>query len=165
MTLFGAVGCGGGDQAPSAAEQVPRLGVVLDQVDADLVAHRYAAARDDLRALRAAVVKARDGGRLGDADAARVLDAAARLMTQLPEPGTAPTRSPGTTSSATASPSPTRSASSHPAKPKSTAPKPSASPTTAQPSTSPTPSTAPSATSPGPTGQASPAAATATPSP
>jgi hypothetical protein len=165
VLLVAVAGCGGGGKLPSAVEQVPRLGAVLDRVDADLVAHRYAAARDDLRALKAAVVKARDGGRLADADAARILDTAARLMTQLPEPGSAPTSSPGTASSATASSSPTRSASSHPARPKSTAPKPSASPTSAPTSTSPTPSPAPSATSTGPTGQASPAAATATPSP
>lgn len=164
VTLL-AGGCGSASQAPSAAEQVPHLDAVLSRVDAALAAHRYAAARQDLRTLKSAVLKARDAGQLRGADAARVLDATARLLAQIPEGSSTPTVSPGTTApSTTTSPRPTASASSSPARPKSTAAKPSASPT-ATPSPVSTPSPTPSASPAGPTAQVSPAAASVSPSP
>jgi hypothetical protein len=154
-----AAGCGGGSEHPSAADRVPRLGVLLSRIDDDLVAHHYSQARQDLRALKVSVQKARKAGQLEEADATRVLDAAAQLLTELPTSSPAPTQRP-TTSPTTPSPSPTKSASSHPAKPRSTAAKPSASPTTAPTTAAPTPSATPSASS--PTSTVSPAVASAT---
>jgi hypothetical protein len=156
-----ASGCGSTARAPSAADQVPALEVALQRVDTALAAHRFAAARERLRALKAAVISAREAGDLQAVDAQRVLDAVARLMATLPEEAR-PTESSSPTTSATAKPSgpaskrpeqsPTRDST-----PQST-PVPSSTPT---PTSSPTPS--PTAT-PSPTGGVSPiGATTATP--
>ncbi|RNM11093.1 hypothetical protein EFL26_23380 [Nocardioides pocheonensis] len=156
-------GCGSGArQTPSAAEQVPRLGVLLDRIDGELAAHRYAEARHDLRAMKAEVARARGTGDLRATDAGLVLAAVDHLLSGLPSSATTgPTAGPTTS---TTRPSP--SASSKPARPRTTAtphaspsasPSPTQAPTTATPS-SPTPTSSPSV-------QVSPAAATSSATP
>ncbi|MGY2874856.1 hypothetical protein ACVW00_002046 [Marmoricola sp. URHA0025 HA25] len=143
-TTFAVSGCGSADQAPSAADQVPHLDVILHRIDAALVDHKFAAARQDLHALKAAVLKARDAGELQDDDAARVLSAANELTAMLPAPVATPSTTPSgyeTSPSTTASrPSRTKSAKPH-----------------VEPSTIPTgtPTTTPTSS---PTGSASPSA-------
>jgi len=154
-------GCGSGSRAPSAAEQVPALGVALDRVDAALASHHFAAARERLRALKAVVLAARASGDLSAADAQPVLDAVTRLMATLPGDDASPTESPSSTTSATARPS--RQASKPPEKSPTIDP----TRTPVAPSATPTPSSSPTAsptTAPSPTGNASPiGVTTATP--
>ena len=131
-------GCAANDQAPSAAEQVPHLSVVLDRVDAALAEHHFAAARRYLRALKTDVVEARDAGDLSEADATRVLGAVARLLGLLPATTPSPSATPELES-----PSPTRSA--RPSSSKKPTPKHEASSSTPTPTPSSAP-TSPSAT-------------------
>lgn len=157
-------GCGtGARQTPSAAEQVPRLGVLLDRVDGDLVAHRYAAARQDLRAMKAEVTRARAAGDLRETDAGLVLAAVDHLLSGLPSTSTTSGPTAGPTTSTTR---PSPSASSKPARPRTSAtpgssptasPSPTQGPTTAAPS-SPSPTSSASV-------QVSPAAATSSATP
>jgi hypothetical protein len=107
-------GCAGSQQQqPSAAEQVPQLVVVLHRVDSALAAHRFGAARQQLKKLKAEVIEARDTGDLRTADAERVLAAISRLLALIPAspgPPDAPEpESPSTTESPRASaPGPSR---------------------------------------------------------
>jgi hypothetical protein len=169
-TVFLLGGCGGAAHVPSAADRVPRLERLLKRLDADLVAHHYAAARADLQALKAAVAKARAAGQLDDAQAARVLDAVTQVMTVLPAATTTQSVGPGTPKATSSGPTgPTHSAKATPTRPRSTATTassaPSVSPTgSPTPTASPTPTSSPTATT-SATAQASPAAATSSPSP
>lgn len=163
-------GCGSAGQSPSPAQQVPRLEVLLHRVDSDLAAHHYAAARADLRALKAAVAKARAAGELRSSDAALVLDAVGQLVTALPAGSTTSSTAAPSTPQATSSTStsgPSKSASAQPSRPRSSATTSATSAIT--PSASATPSTASSTPSPTssttPTAQVSPAAASVAPSP
>jgi hypothetical protein len=131
-----ATGCATSDAEPSAADQVPGLEEVLHRVDTALATHRFPAARQQLKKLKADVVHARDAGDLRETDAARVLEAIGRLQALLPA-STDPTQS--------ASPSPSSSVTTGPAKPST--PKPSRPEHTASAPTSPSASTAPSASS------------------
>lgn len=134
-------GCGSSAPPPSAADQVPHLAVVLERIDSALAAHHFGVALQQLRALKADVVKARDAGDLQDADAARVLAAAASLIKVVPVPTATPTTTPET-SSATPSAEPSRpepSKTRRPVSPSPTpSPSPSSTPTTSSPSPSPT---------------------------
>lgn len=158
-------GCGSGArQAPSAAEQVPRLGVLLDRIDGDLAAHHYAVARQDLRAMKAEVARARRAGDLRETDAGLVLAAVDHLLSGLPSTSTTTGPTAGPTTSTTR---PTPSASSKPARPRTTA-TPHASPTPTSPSPTQAPTTPPPS-SPTSTSsasvQVSPAAATSSAAP
>jgi hypothetical protein len=160
-----AAGCTADEPRPSAAEQVPQLTAVLERVDSALAEHRFAAARQQLKNLKAEVVEARDAGALGDADARRILDAVSRLLSMLP--AAEPSESPDVESpSAAESSRPSAPKSSRPVRPKTTAPTPDVVPSpTPPPATSDSPS--PSITSdPTPTDSATrDGAPTASPSP
>lgn len=149
---FALAGCAAAQRTLTAAEQAPQLTVLLHRVDAALATHRFVAARADLRRLRVAVVKARDAGDLGDADATRVLQAIGRLEGMLPAatpspatttstmlgtPTSAPSRSPRSKPSAhapvsTPTPTPTSAPSSTPSPSASSTPTASATPTVGQ---------------------------------
>ena len=151
-----ASGCGSTARAPSAADQVPALGMALQRVDAALAAHHFAVARERLRALKASVISAREAGDLRATDAQRVLDAVARLVAMLPD--ARPTESPSPTTSATATPSGPESKRPEQSPTRASTPQPTPVPTsTPTPTSSPTPS--PTATS-SPTGDVSPIGAT-----
>jgi hypothetical protein len=157
-----AAGCAGSQQQqrPSAAEQVPQLAVVLDRVDAALAAHRFGAARQQLKNLKAEVIEARDAGELRTADAERVLAAISRLLALLPAspaPSDAPEpESPSTAASKASGPGPSR-----PEHPESTVVRPSNSPASS-PTSSPTPSTS---ESPSPRPSPSPTSPSLSPTP
>lgn len=155
-------GCASREPAPSAADRVPQLSVVLNRVDAALATHRFAAAREQLKKLKADVVQARDSGELPEADAERVLEAASRLLGMLPAaPASTPTPTHQLTT-ATATPS-------RPSGTKSSTPTVKPTPTTVATPTPSTPTPTPSATStftPTPTPTAVPTReASSTPSP
>lgn len=95
-------GCGGDPSTP--AESVPELGEKLSDIDDAVVAERYGQAQRHLDELVKVTVAARDAGDLEDAQADRVLAAAARLLAALPEAPTAPT--PSVAPTPTPSPSP-----------------------------------------------------------
>jgi hypothetical protein len=146
-------GCGSADQAPSAADQVPRLEVVLQHIDSALAAHHFGLALQQLHALKADVVRARDAGDLRPDDAARVLDAASRLVKLVPdETTTAPPSTPSPTATSH-SPEPSTSGGPKTRHPSSPSPTPSFSPSPTPSSTSPTPSPT-SSPDPTPTGGA-----------
>ena len=152
VTLFTG-GCGSGEQPPSAAEQVPQLSVVLERVDDALEAHRFQAARQQLRALKARVIDAREAGELDDADAARVLEAIARLLALLPDPEPTPSKTPEAETPLAEPEPPT--ASHRPERRKSTEPAPTRTPTpSVSPKTIPTPTRTPTP-KPTPTGSES----------
>lgn len=158
-----AAGCGSDPRAPSAAEQVPALAVALERVDAALASHRFAAARQQLGAMRSAVVKARETGDLRDSDAQRVMGAIARLLATIPAAPsrTADSTTPSPTSTSSAPPSePATKSPGTTSAPVSTPPVPSdpAAPSTTPTMTSPTPSGTPTSfpTDQSPTGEASP---------
>jgi hypothetical protein len=135
-----AAGCAEREPQPSAAEQVPQLTTVLGRVDSALSERRFAAARQQLKTLKAEVVASRDAGDLDPADAQRILDAIARLMSMLPT--TTPSESASSASPSSAESSrPAAPRSTRPARPKSTTPTPGVSP-------SPTPSPTPTSQSP-----------------
>ena len=164
IVCLAVTGCAGTDRTLTAADQVPQLTVLLHRVDAALAAHRFAAAREDLRRLKAETVRARDASDLSDADAARVLQAIERLAAMLPAPSATPSSTP-TRLTAPTSAAPTRS--SHPkpsAHAQTSTPTPTPSPTSGPSSTpSPSPSSTPSS-SPTPTaGQTREASPTASP--
>jgi len=132
-------GCGSSSPPTSAADQVPQLAVVLERIDSALAAHHFGVALQQLRALKADVVEARDAGDLQDADAAQVLAAASRLIKLVPAQTATPTTTPEA-SSTTPSAEPSRPAPSktrHPTSPSPT-PSPSSTPTTSSPTPSPT---------------------------
>jgi hypothetical protein len=153
-------GCGGAQQrAESASDQVPALTSALERVDEALAEHRFAAARRQLRAMKAVVLEAREAGTLREVDAQRVLDAVARLLAMLPQstasegPDTSPP-SP-TESTRSSEPRPSRPAESQSPTPAPSDPGPTASP-------SGTPTSSPTG-EPSPTGvDGSPTAAAAT---
>lgn len=146
LLTFALAGCADAQRTLTAADQVPQLTVLLHRVDSALAAHRFAAAREDLRRLKAAVLKARDDGDLTDADATRVLEAIARLTAMLPEPS--PTSTPSETPLTRDTPTTTATS-------RSPHPKPSAHPQVITPSATPTPTPSASAT-PSPTPSATP---------
>lgn len=75
-------GCGAG---PPAAEREPKLVTSLDRVDAAIAEGDDEAARTRLDELVSVVTRARESGRLDAEQAGRILDAAARLQSALPE--------------------------------------------------------------------------------
>ncbi|MBO9520822.1 MAG: hypothetical protein J7518_04715 [Nocardioidaceae bacterium] len=111
LSLALAVGAGalsgcGTDRVVSASEQVPALSTTLDRVDAAVAAHRYDAARRQLRSLIAATTAAREDGRLDDDRANGILAAAARLLAALPAVKVTPTPTPTPTPKAAPKPKP-----------------------------------------------------------
>jgi hypothetical protein len=158
-------GCGASEPPPSAADQVPHLEVVLDKIDAALASHRFTAARQYLKTLKADVLTARDAGDLRETDATRVLDAISRLMATLPTATPTSSTTPRPESpSTTSSPRATRSRSPRPTQQAST-PTPTPTPSvSSSASTSATPTSTPETSTPGPTREASPSSSpTATP--
>lgn len=94
-------GCGG---STAPAEDVPALAPALARIDDAVVAGRYDAAREHVDELVATTTQARDDGRLETSEADRILAAAARLVSALPDPGE--TRAPGPTEPPRATPTP-----------------------------------------------------------
>jgi len=76
-------GCGG---ASTPAEEVPALADTLTAIDEALAEQRYLLARRHLRQLIDTAEAARSSGELEDAQADRVLAAAAHLLAALPAP-------------------------------------------------------------------------------
>ena len=132
--------CGSTRQPPSAAEQVPRLEVVLHRIDTALAEHHFGTALEQLRTLKAQVVNARDAGDLREADAERVLEAVSRLVKLVPDSETTAPATTGT-SPTTRSPEPSTSKTSRRPHPASSTP---TTTTTLSPSPSATPSSSPS---------------------
>lgn len=95
-------GCGSDDSA-SPAETVPGLRVMLDHVDQAVVQKRYDRARKQLDDLVRTVELAHDNEIIDDAEAERLLAAAAALEAVLPKATPPPIESPAVTPAPTGS--------------------------------------------------------------
>lgn len=96
-------GCGAGS---SASERVPKLGTSLDRIDAAIVEGDHDAARALLDELVATATRARDSDRLGAGAAARIVDAAERLQSALPDETTPDEAAPDETTPVEPQPTP-----------------------------------------------------------
>lgn len=81
--LLAATGCG---SEPTAEEADPALGSILTRVDESVVERDWEQAREDLRRLVARTSRAEEAGTLTKEQARRIQAAAARLLTELPDP-------------------------------------------------------------------------------
>jgi cell division septation protein DedD len=80
-------GCGAAPVTVSAATQVPSLGTSLNAVDVALAHLRYGAARGTLLTLISETEQAERSGSISAASAARIIDAARKVLALLPHAG------------------------------------------------------------------------------